>query len=122
MKKLFRAFSIMTAILLLQPAVFFAQATTNPQSASAPKQLDEKTQKKVDKAEINLAKDKKTLSKAEEDYNKGMAKHTKKQKQGKLSPDDELKEAKAKQKAEKNIAKLRQRIAKNEAILAQYKM
>jgi len=122
MKKLITILSILTVGFLLQPSSLFAQATIAPQGDAAMAQLDEKTQKKVDKAKLDLAKDKKDLAKAEEDYQKGLEKYTKKKKQGKLSPDDELKEEKAKQKAEKNIAKLKQDISKQESFLAQYKM
>ena len=122
MKKLFTIVSILTVGFLLQSSSLIAQATIAPQSNTAVAQLDEKTQKKVDKAKLDLAKDKKDLAKAEENYQKGMEKYAKKKKQGKLSPDDEVKEEKAKQKAEKNIAKLKQSISKGESFLAQYKM
>jgi hypothetical protein len=122
MKKIFILIVAVLATSLISIEGLVAQSSTTIQQAtSTPMALDEKTQKKADKAKAEILKDQKSLAKAEEDYQKGIAKYEKNKSKGKLSPDDEMKEQKAKQKAEKNIAKLKKNIADNQAILDKYK-
>lgn len=124
MKKIIILIVVLAGTYSITTVGLSAQSTTTTiqQSTATPMALDEKTQKKVDKAKADLLKDQKSLAKAEEDYQKGIAKYEKNKSKGKLSPDDEMKEQKAKQSAEKNIAKLKKNIADNEAILEKYKM
>jgi hypothetical protein len=122
MKKIFILIVAVLATSSITIEGLVAQTTTTiQQAAPTPMALDEKTQKKVDKAKADILKDQKSLAKAEEDYKKGIAKYEKNKSKGKLSPDDEMKEQKAKENAEKNMAKLKKSIADNQAILDKYK-
>lgn len=124
MKKLISLLAVSVGMYILMADALIAQSTTTTiqQTTQNPDALDEKTQKKVNKAKIHLAKDKIALAKAEEKYHRNVTNYYKNKSKGRLSPNDELKEEKAKQRAEKNITKLKKKIADNEAFLENYKM
>lgn len=123
MKKLITLLAVLVGMYLFMADALMAQpTTTTEQTTQTPEVLDEKTQKKVNKAKIHLAKDKIALAKAEEKYHRNVTNYYKNKSKGRLSPNDELKEEKAKQRAEKNISKLKKKIADNEAFLERYKM
>ncbi len=123
MKKLITLLAVLVGMYIFMADALMAQpTTTTEQTTQTPEVLDEKTQKKVNKAKIHLAKDKIALAKAEEKYHRNVTNYYKNKSKGRLSPNDELKEEKAKQRAEKNISKLKKKIADNEAFLERYKM
>jgi len=84
--------------------------------------LDDKAQKKVDKARVDLAKNQQKLNKEIVNYEKAKTKHDKDVKQGKLSPDKEEKGEKKLTKINLNIGKLKKKVADNEAFLAKYNL
>ena len=97
--------------LLAQTADPLATATT----------LDEKTQKKVDKAMADLEKDRARLLKDQARYDKDLAKYEKKKAKGDLSPNDIIKSEKGLKRDLNNIENLKKRINDNQAFLDKYK-
>lgn len=89
----------------------FAQTTTTAV------ELDAKTQKKVDKAKVNLAKDQQKLHQTEAKLEKDKAKHDKDIEKGKLSPKAIEKGEKRHAKYLKEIQKLKESIMDNETYL-----
>ncbi len=81
--------------------------------------LDDKAQKKVDQARVDLAKNKQKLNKEIVSYEKAKTKHDKDLKQGKLSPTDKEKGEKKLTKKNQSIGKLKKKIADGEAFLSQ---
>ena len=120
MKKIFTIIAVMTIGFLLQSTALLAQATTAPQTTTSPIQLDEKTQKKVDKATADLAKDQEKLTKVTASYEKEKAKFEKDQSKGKLSPDKIAKGKKSLEQAENEMGKLKKIIADNQALINKY--
>lgn len=84
--------------------------------------LDDKSQKKVDQAKVDLAKNQQKLNKEIVKYEKAKTKHDKDLKQGKLSPVDKEKGEKKLTKLNLSIGKLKKKIADNEAFLARYNL
>jgi septal ring factor EnvC (AmiA/AmiB activator) len=84
--------------------------------------LDDKSQKKVDQARVDLAKNQQKLNKEIVNYEKEKTKYDKDIKQGKLSPDDKEKGEKKLTKMNVNIGKLKKKIADSEAFLAKYNL
>lgn len=117
MKKVITLICILIAGYTMQSHALSAQE----KAAQAPVQLDEKTQKKVDKATLDLAKDKQKLHKCIASNEKAIAKHEKDHSNGKLSPNDVVKEKKSQEKAQATIEKLNKSIAKNQAYLDSFK-
>jgi peptidoglycan hydrolase CwlO-like protein len=118
MKKILFALTTIAISLFILPGTLVAQVM--PDTAMAMDSLDEKTQKKVDHAREQLAKDQEDLTKQTAKFEKDKAKFEKDKAKGKLSPNDDMKTQKKLQKADKDIAKLKSRISENEAILKKY--
>jgi hypothetical protein len=95
-----------------------AQSTEPMAAATA---LDEKTQKKVDKAGADLEKDRARLLKDQARYDKELAKYEKKKAKGDLSPNDITKAERGFKTDLKNIENLKKRINDNQALLDKYK-
>ena len=89
MKKVVLFISVLVASFVVLPGGLFAQLTTTPPTATpvAPPVLDEKTQKKIDQATEDIAKDQKKRDKYVVIYNKDKSKLEKDKSKGKLSPD-----------------------------------
>ncbi len=123
MKKVLLPIIVVAISFLIPSTGLFAQLTTTPPSPTAPAApvpLDEKTQKKVDKAKADLAKDQSKLTKATASYDKDKAKFEKDEAKGKLSPDKISKAKKDLANTEKEMAKLKKNIASNQAIIDKY--
>ena len=84
--------------------------------------LDEKSQKKVDQARVDLAKNQQKLNKEIASYEKAKEKHDKDLKQGKLSPDKKDQGEKKLTKMNLNIGKLKKKVADDQAFLAKYNL
>jgi len=84
--------------------------------------LDDKAQKKVDKARVDLAKNQQKLNKEIVKYEKAKTKHDKDLKKGELSPDAKEKGEKKLTKINLNIGKLKKKVADGEAFLAKYNL
>ena len=122
MKKLLVLLAILGYSALTSVSVLRAQTlstSTTPEKTMPA--LDEKTQKKVDKATKDLAKDQLQLLKDTESLQKAQAKFDKDQAQGKLSPNDISKTKSKLMKDGEKLGKLKQDIAKNEEFLNKYK-
>lgn len=116
MKKLFIPLFILFGVILFNTTVY-AQTETMIGSA----QIDEQTQKKIDKATEDLAKGQKKLEKMTADYDKAKVKFEKQQAKGKLSPNDITKEEHSLEKSMHDIDKLKHEIEENEKFLAPFK-
>jgi hypothetical protein len=84
--------------------------------------LDDKAQKKVDQARVDLAKNQQKLNKEIVNYEKAKEKHEKDIKLGKLSPDKKEKGERKLTKMNLNIGKLKNKVADNKALLAKYNL
>lgn len=118
MKKLLVLLAILGYSALTNVSVLRAQTlstSTTPEKTMPA--LDEKTQKKVDKATKDLAKDQMQLLKDTESLQKAQAKFDKDQAHGKLSPNDISKTKSKLMKEGEKLGKLKQDIAKNEEFL-----
>lgn len=121
MNKLLTLTVILLASYSLQSTNLLSQTSSAPlQQMTPPMELDEKTQKKVDKANAAIAKDKVKLAKAEENLLKSTQDFEKKQAKGKLSPNDEMKMKKTISGIEQDIIKLKMAILDNEKIITKY--
>lgn len=116
MKQLLLICSVLAIAYTGTPITLFAQTTTTPV------ELDAKTQKKVDKAKVDLAKDQQKLHQTEAKLEKDKAKHDKDIEKGKLSPKSIEKGKKRHTKYLKEIEKLKKRIMDNENYLHPFEM
>jgi hypothetical protein len=120
MKKVLILIVLFSGSFLIHPSALYAQVNATTTMSPAPVQLDEKTQKKVDKAKAELAKDKEKLGKLQADYMKEQTKFEKKKSKGDLSPNDIEKGQKSLDKTNKEMAKLNKDIEKNEKYIASF--
>jgi DNA repair exonuclease SbcCD ATPase subunit len=116
MKQLLLICSVLAIAFTGRPTSLFAQTTTTPV------ELDAKTQKKVDKAKVDLAKDQQKLHQTEAKLEKDKAKHDKDIEKGKLSPKAIEKGEKRHAKYLKQIEKLKEAIMNNETYLHPFEM
>jgi hypothetical protein len=105
---------------LLNISRLSAQTSADPTISAVV--LDDKSQKKVDQARVDLAKSQQKLNKEIVSYEKAKAKHDKDLKQGQLSPVDKEKGEKKLTKLNMSIGKLKKNIADTEAFLAKYNL
>jgi septal ring factor EnvC (AmiA/AmiB activator) len=123
MKKVVILISMVAASFVVLPSGLLAQLSTSPPTATPlpPKVLDEKTQKKVDQATEDIAKDQKSLDKYLANYEKDKSKLEKDKSKGKLSPDKISKAERSLSSLNKEIEKLRKKITQNQAFLDSFK-
>ena len=123
MKKVVMLICAMASCFVLIPDGLLAQLSTTPATTTpaAPPAIDEKTQKKIDHATEDVAKDQKSLDKYLANYEKDKNKLEKDKTKGKLSPDKISKEERSLSSLNKDIEKLRKKIAQNQAFLDSFK-
>lgn len=117
----------MKKLLILLCATFiglFAKTTTlnaQTETMASSTQIDEKTQKQIDKAKADLAKDQEKLTKMQADLVKEQTKFDKQQAKGKLSPNDITKGQHSLDKAKADTEHLMKKIADNQKFLDSFK-
>ncbi len=123
MKKVVVLICMLAASFVVLPGGLLAQLSTTPPTAtpSTSQVLDEKTQKKVDQATEDIARDQKSLDKYIANYDKDKSKLEKDKTKGKLSPDKISKAERSLSSLNKEIEKLRKKIAQNQAFLDSFK-
>ena len=117
-KHFFFTFLLAFGCLLTSQSALAQQAAPDAVAATT---LDEKTQKKVDKAMAELVKDRDRLLKDQARLDKDRAKYEKMKAKGQLSPNDTLKMERGLMKDQMDIDKLKKRINDNQALLDKYK-
>jgi Skp family chaperone for outer membrane proteins len=120
MKKHILYYCLATIFLLTVTQTTNAQVTAPATTSNVV--LDAKTQAKVDKIRVDLAKNQQKLNKEMASYEKSKMKYDKDINAGKLSPKDKAKAEQKLSKANLSIGKLKQKIAKNEEDLAKYNL